>query len=1339
VTPAAEDSTFPLARRRWSTLTVCIAVCAVYSALGAAGVSLMHRIFAPELATIAPTLGLPWLPVGIGVGGLLLFGTRAWPGVFAGSCIVWGLVQGDAWGPVLIDAVGETLSIVLIARLLIARHYRPALTRYQDAIILIVAAATGRLLSSGIDMLALIAAPWLDTRSAEQALIEAAGVIRNGNGLTVSSAALAFAARWWANSVVGIVLVVPLLAFVAPSDQQRHPGTRAELWLWAAASLAWLLVALSLHGPTTRVAVLGAALALVVWAARRFGIAIASLGTLVFSICATVGFGLQLGTFAGVGGREGIEVAWGFIGLLCGVGLFLSVLLSGLERAQRQSAASAERYRRLFFANPSPMWAEEVDSGRILAVNASAVAVYGYAEQDLLALCSRDLMLGPDSAPESVPGSTVKHRTAAGRELEVEVTAVPVELEEATVRICIVDVVGERNELRLAVLNATDLERQRLGQQIRETLGPILNALGAAADEILDAVDRGQPMELQRLAAIEQEAAAATKVCRQLSRDASLIHFVSGDLIEALRRLPEDLRIGGGPAVRVSVHAFAPLRLSLERSEHIFGVARDAVRAALLRRDVRSVQLIIDVTADALEVTIEDDGVAPEPQANAAGARVSALKVRAAAARARLEIGSQPGGRNRIRVECRQTLEAVEPVSTAQPALADAGRLYSSRAAPAVAPSVPDGVRRAWARGPLLLLAYVAAGAAGLAFLQFIGARHTPFVPPLAIPWIANGIAVAGLLRWGERYAPLVFAASVALWGGIAHDPWITVIVDAFGETLCALIIVRLLALWGFHLGFDRFRDLLLLVAAAATGRAFACTVDALALHLTVALTPSALTAAMIPSYASTGQILDFTRQEFVGIVRWWANGLSGVVLVVPVAVPISGEQRRILAGRWRELVLFTLAVALAAAAVTAGPASNWRLPALLLSLVLVAWSSLRFGVTAASAATLVLSMAAAVGYGTGLGPLSRSGEAEGADALWGFIGLLAATGLFLTAVVAEYGKALDDLEALKARFEAFLEALPMPLYAFSEATGRMTLVNAAAIRKYGYARAEFLSTAPAALLAEAAPSAALGRQLGLTGHTLLSGIHRTQAGRKFEVELSVTPVNVGGQVENLCFAIDVTERNDLRRRLLEASDVERRRLAHELHDGLGQILTGLSLGITSLCRVMGRGGSPGLAGAQFVAEAIREATHTCTQILQGLSPLESMGGDLLAALRNLPLQIPPQSREKIVVDIAGNAALNVALSVREHLYQIARECVNNALKHANATRIRVIATINSALITILVEDDGVGFDPAAPHSGGVGLLSLALRSEAVHGRLAVRSVPTGGTVVTCYCPQADA
>ncbi len=1287
-------------------------MCAGYALAGAVGVWLLHHILGPDvgMATIAPTLGVPWLAVGAGVAGLMLFGTRAWPGVFAGSCITWGVIQHDVWGVVLIDAAGETASIVLIVWLFRIWGYRPSLERYQDALILVAAVAVGRVVSSGMDILASIAAVWLDTRPDAGVLQAAVGVGRSGDLLVVHPALFGFVLRWWANSTVGVVLVVPLLAFLVAPAERRRPATRRELGAWALAVCGWLAAALTLPGFAPRFALLAGALVLVVWAALRFGVAVASVGTLVFSMCAAVGFGLQLGTFAGIRGREGVEVVWGFIGLLTGAGLFLTALLSGLERVQRQSGASVERSRRLFFANPTPIWAYELATGRIVAVNAAAVAAYGYTEEAFLRLCRHDLYFADrppadgaaQSAADEVRGCSATHRTAPGRELDVEMTSVSVELDETELRVCLIEVVGEREDLRLAVLKATDLVRQRLGEQVREGLGPILARLGSSIAELLEAVGRGVPVRRDRLVSIEEDSVAATKMCRQLSRGASLIHFVSGDLIEALRRLSEELTVDGGPEIQVSVHSFAPLRLPLERCEHIYGLARDAVRAASLRQNVRSVRVAVDVTSAAIEITIEDDGAPAGDGQNPDTSEAFAMGVRASAAQARLEVGASPAGGNRVKVECRQAVE-LPPVVPMERSAAAAVELYRPAAPHTGARRPAVNEASSWLNGVLLALACVVAGALGLYF-----------PPSPALPWLASGVAVAGLLLGGQRLAPAVLVASVVLWRGLAHGPWITVLIDGAGEMLCAIVIVRLLARWGFHRDFDRLRDLIVLVAAAAAGRTVAAAVDVLAL-LGNSPTPGA------------------------NVLRWWMNGFAGITLFVPIVVSVSGKLRRMLVERWQEAALFALVLGLGAVTVAFGPSSNWRLLVLALSVVIVVWPAVRFGVALASAATLVLSLAAVFGYGIGRGPLAAVGAAEGAGIVWAFIGLLAATGLFLTTVVADYQRTLGDLKALQARFEAFFEAVPMPLFAFEEATGRITMVNAAAIRKYGYSRPEFLGMNRRALLADSTAPGAPTAANALSERAATPSIHRARSGLKFEVEQTATPVNVGGRTEYLCFVIDVTERNELRRRLLEASDVERRRLAHDLHDELGQILTGMSLGIATLRRITERGGTPSIEAVQFLAEAIGEARRSCDRILHGLSPLETAGGDLLAALRNLPMRVPPGSRGKLRVDISAECALTAALPTREHLYHIARECVNNALKHSGATRIRVTAAITREFITLAVEDNGTGFDPAAARPDGLGLQSLALRSEAVHGRLSIEGRRQGGMRVSCRCPQPAA
>jgi len=94
---------------------------------------------------------------------------------------------------------------------------------------------------------------------------------------------------------------------------------------------------------------------------------------------------------------------------------------------------------------------------------------------------------------------------------------------------------------------------------------------------------------------------------------------------------------------------------------------------------------------------------------------------------------------------------------------------------------------------------------------------------------------------------------------------------------------------------------------------------------------------------------------------------------------------------------------------------------------------------------------------------------------------------------------------------------------------------------------------------------------------------------------------------------------------------------------------------------------------------------------------------------------------------------------MREHLYQIAREGVNNALKHAHAHHITVRLEVTATHLTLAIEDDGVGFDASGIRSGGLGLKSLALRAAALRGRFSILRRPAGGTAIICRCGQAAA
>jgi PAS domain S-box-containing protein len=1329
-----------LARLPWlATLWASAVVGTGYSLAGALGVRYLKHVLVPILAGTAPTVGVPWLAVGIGVAGLMRYGLRAWPGVFTGSLITWGVVQGDPWIAVVVDAAGETLSIVLIVNLLRAWNYRPSLERYQDALILIAAAGLGRLLSTLIDGCDAFAAVWWDTRPVAGLVMNAIGVERHGDLMVVTPALMNFLLRWWANSTSGVLLIVPLLSVFTETESKPRWGAESFGWLIAAAG--WMTAAVWLPGLAPRLLLLAIALTLVVWAALRFGVVRASFGTLLFSMTAALAFGAQVGAFAALGGREALVAVWGFIALLTCAGLFLTALVSAHRHALAELSASVERYRRLLLANPTPMWAEDLTTRRIVLVNDAALQVYGYPENEFLQLSAEQLTGKPDAEPQAAPGyrgatlgpSIARHRTASGGELEVEVTPVRIESEALSLQLYFVELLNECNELRAAALEAADLEREHLGQEIRTGLGPALARLGSAAERLMSAANLGQALDPQLLNAMDETAAVSTRMCRQLSRGASAIRYESDDLIEALHQLPEVLGTGDGPAVHVSVRALAPVTLSVERCEHLYRIAEDAVRSALLRPGALNVFVLIDVTSEQLRISVEDDApAAPAPSDNIS--ELTPIGIRAAATRVRLEHGLSRFGGHRVSIHCAQAIEATQAVSSAP--LREPAPAAPSTAA--LRPSTqPSSVLSVGLQGLALSVSYVAAGAAGLWFLHTLDATHVTLIPGMAIPWLANGIAVAALLLGGLRLAPAVFLGSVLLWGGLAHDSWITVTSDAIGETLGAMAAAQLLSRWGLHREFDRLRDLGILLVAAMIARSVPMVFDIAGLHVAVAVAPHTLSAEMADSVApDVVRYLGLTTGEWNSSLLWWINGVAGILLLVPILVPPLRALRR--QPRWSESVVMALALAGIALAIAAGPSPTWRLPMLALGIAVVAFAAVRFGVALAGAAALVLSLSATVGYGWGLGAFAEDGTVAGPEMLWEFIGLLFATGLAIATITAGYDQALRALMRLRERYTTLFEAIPRAVYAYGASSGRITMVNAEAQRLYGYAPEALVGLPVRAL--EAEPGALDSRSEPAPAATVVvSSVHRTHTGDPFEVELSTTRVEMSGEAQYLCFALDVTERNELRRRVLEASDGESRRLAHELHDGLAPTLTALHLGIANLRRVIAEGGSARVAAVTFVATALKEARRIYEQILNGLSPLEATGGDLLRALGELRMHLPPGARDLLNVQIDGSATLDIPLTMREHLYQIAREGVNNALKHAHAHQITVRLEVTTTHLTLAIEDDGIGFDAAGIRSGGLGLKSLALRAAALRGRFSILRRPAGGTAIICRCAQAAA
>ena len=216
---------------------------------------------------------------------------------------------------------------------------------------------------------------------------------------------------------------------------------------------------------------------------------------------------------------------------------------------------------------------------------------------------------------------------------------------------------------------------------------------------------------------------------------------------------------------------------------------------------------------------------------------------------------------------------------------------------------------------------------------------------------------------------------------------------------------------------------------------------------------------------------------------------------------------------------------------------------------------------------------------------------------------------------------------------------------------------------------------------------------------------------------------------------IDITEREQLERALLSISAREQRRIGQDLHDGLGQHLTGIAFMAKVHEEKLAKKDLADAADAAKIARLVNEAVRKSRELARGLLPVMSDTQGLMSAL---------QLWAGEVEDIFGvsckfeceDAVLIHDNAVATHLYHIAQEAVNNGIKHGRARNIALRLTAGDGFGTLLIADDGAGISDERPNTQGMGLHIMSYRSAMIGGRLEVKRNETGGTTVSCVFPM---
>ncbi len=241
-----------------------------------------------------------------------------------------------------------------------------------------------------------------------------------------------------------------------------------------------------------------------------------------------------------------------------------------------------------------------------------------------------------------------------------------------------------------------------------------------------------------------------------------------------------------------------------------------------------------------------------------------------------------------------------------------------------------------------------------------------------------------------------------------------------------------------------------------------------------------------------------------------------------------------------------------------------------------------------------------------------------------------------------------------------------------------------------------------------------------------------TPGGQSLVISWATTALmDASGKTRNIIVAgVDVTESKRLEKAVLDISAREQRRIAQDLHDGLGQHLTGIAFMSKVLERKLADRSQEESADAAKIVRQVNGAINRTRELSRGLLPVATDPQGLMSALDQWSSEV----ENLFGVACSFTCEKPVLIDnddIATHLYRIAQEAVNNAIKHANPTEIDVRLGEMGKGFALSIEDNGTGL-PESVRGRGMGLQIMNYRAKMIGGMLQVERRPQGGTAVTC-------